>query len=334
VSTAARVPETRDLEGDDALETLRDVGTWELVRDGLVRFRFADGFSHSRALAFQFALTVIPALIALVGFANVLGQQGFTDVLTQTVRDLAPGPASEILTRALEQGTTSSARDDAETALTLGGLAALISAITAMGQIERGSNRIYGVERDRPAIRKYGMATVLGCTAGLATLAAFVLLVPGSALGDALKDVTGWSSALDTAWSVGRWPLGAALVAAAVAVLFKVSPRRAQPSFSWLAFGSTLSVLLWFLFTGLLTAYLELSQGFGETYGPLAGIIGLLLWTFLTALALFLGLAVSAQLEAIRAGTPQPSADFTVNPVGPKSESVGARLSSPSRARR
>ena len=50
-----------------------------------------------------------------------------------------------------------------------------------------------------------------------------------------------------------------------------------------------------------------MSQGFGETYGPLAGVIGLLLWTLLTALALFLGLAVAAQLEAVRAGRPAPA---------------------------
>jgi uncharacterized BrkB/YihY/UPF0761 family membrane protein len=158
--------------------------------------------------------------------------------------------------------------------------------------------------------------------------------VPGSALGDALKEVTGWSDALDTAWSIGRWPLGAALVAAAVAVLFKLCPSRAQPSFSWLAFGSTLSVLLWFAFTGLLAAYLDLSQGFGETYGPLAGVIGLLLWTFLTALALFLGLAVAAQLEAVRAGAPRPRAEMTVNPIGRAPGLIGERLSSTPRTGR
>ncbi len=57
----------------------------------------------------------------------------------------------------------------------------------------------------------------------------------------------------------------------------------------------------------MLAAFLSLSRGFGETYGPLAGTIGLLLWTLLTALALFLGLAVAAQLEAVRAGQPEPA---------------------------
>ena len=66
-------------------------------------------------------------------------------------------------------------------------------------------------------------------------------------------------------------------------------------------------MLLWFAFTGLLALYIGASQSFGETYGPLAGFIGLLLWAFVSALALFLGLAVAAQLEAERAGEPDPS---------------------------
>jgi hypothetical protein len=85
-----------------------------------------------------------------------------------------------------------------------------------------------------------------------------------------------------------------------------VSPRRRQPDVSWLAFGSGLAVVLWLGFTGALALYLAESREFGETYGPLAGTIGILLWTLFTSLAFFLGLAFAAQLEAIRAGTPGP----------------------------
>lgn len=66
------------------------------------------------------------------------------------------------------------------------------------------------------------------------------------------------------------------------------------------------STLLWFVFTGLLSLYLTASKSFGQTYGPLAGIIGIMLWSFLTSLALHLGLAFAAQLEAVRAGAPNP----------------------------
>ena len=300
MSTAAAVPETRGLEGDDAIETLKGVGITRLARDSFVRFRRADAFSHSRALAFQLVLTLLPALIAVVGFAGILDQESFSRVLESTFTDLAPGPAGEVLTQTIKSGSGSSG-----VALFLGLAIAVVSGATAMGQIERGANRIYGVERDRPSVAKYVQATLLALTAGVATVGALVLTVAGSELGSALTD-EGWSDALGTVWSIARWPLGAILVAAAAAVLFEKAPNRSQPEPTWLAFGSGLSVLLWFSFTGVLGGYLEISRSFGETYGPLAGFIGLMLWALLTALALFAGLALAAQLEAIRAGEPKP----------------------------
>ena len=300
MSTAAAVPETRGLEGDDAVETLRDVGVAHLVRDSFIRFRRADAFSHSRALAFQLVLTLLPALIAVVGFALVLDQESFSRVLETTFKDLAPGPAGEVLTQTIESSSGNGA-----VALLLGLTIAIVSGATAMGQIERGANRIYGVERDRPSVAKYVRATLLALSAGVAMLGALILVVAGSELRSALTEA-GLSDVLGTVWSIVRWPLGAILVAAAAALLFERSPNRSQPEPSWLAFGSGLSVLMWFAFTGILAGYLELSKDFGETYGPLAGFIGLMLWALLTAFALFAGLAVAAQLEAIRAGKPEP----------------------------
>ena len=300
MSTAAPVPETRGLEGDDAVATLRSVGVVQLVRDSFVRFRRADAFSHSRALAFQLVLTLLPALIAVVGFALVLDQESFSRVLESTFKDLAPGPAGEVLTQTIQ-----SSSDSGGLALVLGLVIAIVSGATAMGQIERGANRIYGVERDRPSVSKYTRATLLALSAGVAMLSALVLVVAGSELRSALTD-NGWSDVLGDVWSIARWPLGAVLVIAAAALLFERSPNRDQPEPSWLAFGSGLSVLMWFAFTGILAGYLEISKDFGETYGPLAGFIGLMLWALLTALALFAGIAVAAQLEAIRSGKPDP----------------------------
>src|SRR3712207_9441356 len=106
MTTATSVPRTRgELEGDEALETLRQAGRRQLLLDSAMRFRAADGFSHSRALAFQFTLTLVPALIAVVGLAAALDQDSFTRVVEAAVTDLAPGAAGEILTDALRQGT-------------------------------------------------------------------------------------------------------------------------------------------------------------------------------------------------------------------------------------
>ena len=310
MTTATRIPRTHgELEGDEAFETLRSAGRRRLVEDTITRFRAADGFSHSRALAFQFTLTLLPALIAIVGLAAALDQDDFTNAVKAMIDSLAPGAVGDLLTDALRQGSTAASKESGETALIGGFIAAAIAGTTAMAQIERGSNRIYGVERDRPFLRKYTTALVLALTAGTFGLLSIVVLVGGSAIADAV----GWSEGFDSVWSVVRWPLGVLLVGASVSLLFEWAPRRVQPEPSWLAFGAGVSVILWLAFMGVLSLYIGVTESFGATYGPLAGTIGILLWTFLTAIALFLGLAFSAQLEAVRAGVDRPRVERDEN---------------------
>ena len=303
MSTATAVPVTHgELEGDEAIETLRRTGRRRLVEDSITRFRAADGFSHSRALAFQFTLTLLPALIAVVGLAAAVGQEGFSRVVQETIEAVAPGAAGEILTDALRHGSSSARKGSGETALVAGFLAAVVAGSTAMAQVERGANRIYGVERDRPFLAKYLTALLLALSAGLLALLSAVLLMGGAAI----RDAGDWSSTVDSVWRVARWPLGLAFAVASVSLLFEYSPRRRQPEPSWLAFGAGVSAALWLVFMALLAVYIEATDSFGATYGPIAGTIGVLLWTFLTAIALFLGLAFAAQLEALRAGVEAP----------------------------
>lgn len=303
MTTAAAVPRTRgELEGDEALETLRQRGRRRLLIDSVTRFRAADGFSHSRALAFQITLTLLPALIAVVGLAEALDQETFRRVVQETISTLAPGAAGELLTDALQQGTTSARRESGETALVAGFLAAVIAGTTAMAQVERGANRIYGVERDRPLVRKYGTALLMACSAGVLGVLSGIVLVGGATIGDALN----LGRNFDVAWSIVRWPLGLVFVVTSISLLFEHSPRRRQPEASWLAVGAATAALLWLGFMGLLALYIEATDSFGATYGPLAGTIGVLLWAFATSMALFVGLAFAAQLEAVRAGAPNP----------------------------
>jgi YihY family inner membrane protein len=311
MSTATAVPETHGLEGDDALKTLRSTGLGQLAKDAFQRFRAADGFTHTRALAWSITLTILPFVIAFVGFTSLLNQDRVSKAVVKGVEQVAPGPASQIFSQAFRQGAKS-AKGGSRTALILGTAAALAAGTTAMGQVERGANRIYGIERDRPTVDKYLRGFLLAVSSGVLIGLAMALLIAGTTVAEAL----GLQDNLGAIWGLLRWPVGVALAIGAFALLFERAPRRRQPDVSWLAFGSGLAVVLWLVFTALLAVYLTVSSSFGQTYGPLAGTIGVLLWAFLTALALYLGVAFAAQLEAVRAGAPAPVTGEQVNPTG------------------
>ena len=308
MSTATSVPVTRDRVGEPARATLRAVGRRRLALDAVDRFRAADGFSHARALAFAFALTLLPSLITIVGLATALDQTTFTRVVRDVLVDLAPSAAGDVVTSALHQGTVGAHRENGALALVLGGCATLVAGSTAFGQLERGANRIYGIERDRPSVPKYGLAAGLLVTAGAATTAAAVLLIAGSTLGRA----AGWGDV----YSVLRWPVIVGLVTATLALVFKLSPWRRQPEASWLIIGATFSAVLWLALTGVLAITLGTTADLGATYGPITGTIAVLLWTLFSALAILFGLAVAAQLEAVRAGVSGTRVDWHHNGAG------------------
>ena len=293
MSTATRVPETRELTGDDARKTLAHTGRLALLADSFVRLRAADGFSHARSLAFMISLVLVQGLIVLVGLASAFGTRRVVKAVVDAIDKTVPAPASNVLTNAVEQASRVGS-DGRYLALTLGTFGLLVTATTAMGQFERALNRIYGIEADRPTAIKYARAFLLAVSAGAGIAVAFVLLAFGRGL---VESGVG---------SVLQWPLGIVLAAAALGLLFNYAPNRRQPAWSWLAFGSGVAVALWTLATLLLALALRLSSSFGETYGPLAGVVALQLWTLLSAVTVLYGGAVIAQLEAVRAGVAEP----------------------------
>lgn len=300
MSSATLVPETRTLSGDDAIKVLQRVGTGPLLKAALRRLRVADGFSHARSLGFLIALVCIQGIIGLVGLSNLLHQGNFSRVVVATIRKIVPGPAGRELTTAVVQAHHA-VDSHHYSAILFATIAGLITATTAMGQLERGLNRIYGVEQDRPTVLKYGFAFLLAVSSGTLIILAFACLAftrtifEGTSLGF-----------IASTWSILRWPFGLALMAVAVTLLFRWSPRRAQPKFSWLAFGAGVSVVLWGVATAALGIFYQSSSTFGKTYGVLAGIVALWFWCLFSSVAIFYGAAVAAQLEAQRAGVNNP----------------------------
>ncbi|MEV7536983.1 MULTISPECIES: YihY/virulence factor BrkB family protein [Streptomyces] len=310
MGTATRVPQQRDvrgeeLSGDEAWAALRRYGGWRLARDSFVRFRYADGFSHSRALALQTVLSLVPLAIAAIGLSGVLHTEGIGRVAELTISRLASGPSQEMVDEALAQSRRH-AGDGGQAALWLGLLFSVTNVTTGLCQVERGANRIYGNERDRPFLHKYFRGLVMAVLAGLPLGLSFVLIVLGADLTHAFAAVYGLDPAATRGWGMLRVPVGILLAVLATSAIFRLSPRRDQPGYTWLAFGAVVHLLLWLTATWALSLYVGASSSFTSVYGPLSAVMSLLLWSYLTSLALFLGLSFAAQLEAVRAGTREP----------------------------
>ncbi|GAA4749229.1 hypothetical protein GCM10023328_34770 [Modestobacter marinus] len=297
MSSVSLVPEVaaRDeerLTARDAWAVLRSCRVTELWRASWSRFRYGDGFSHARALGLQLSLAAVPLLIAAIGLSNLLKTPSLRLLVDRTVLQLSPSASDAMVRRVLSPW--SDQPDGVPLATALGLAAATVAMATAMGQLERGANRIYGIQRDRPTVAKYRRALVLAGIAGVPLLVGSVLVTTLVAAAEAMEDVYGVEEEV-VVLLVG--PIAVGLLLAAITLMLRRAPDRLQPAWSLLVLGSVLALVLWTGLTLLLAGALDLIGYLGSAYGPLTGIIALLFWAQLTSAAIFLNFAVSAELE-------------------------------------
>jgi len=317
MSTANLVPETWELTGDDAKETLKRTDRKDLVKDAFARLRAADGFSHARSMGFLLILVFVQGIIAAVGIAAAVGNGSVSRTIVGTLQSIVPGPAGKVLTQAVQQAHQASSSGQ-WIAIVIGTVAAVVTGTTIMGQLERSLNRIYGIEKDRDTLGKYGRAFLLAMSAGILAVLAFVAIGLGGAVATSIAGDTA-----STIWNVVRWPVGIGLLTASCAIVLRFAPRRHQPAWSWLSLGALMAVGLMALVTILLNLFFQVSSSFGSTYGPLAGIIALAFWSFFTSVAFLYGSSLSAQLEAVRAGATGPRSVEKVVESEPQAAQAG-----------
>jgi YihY family inner membrane protein len=265
----------------------RGVGTF--VGDVIVRYRDADGASHTRALAYQSMFVMLSGFIGFVGLTSVFDLPSIRRTIEQLAQSLSPGPSGRLLQEAAQQGS------EGGTSAMIAGLAsALVAGTLAMAQMERSANRIHGLREDRPAVRRYLVAFLLSISAGVLLAAGGLLLVAGRTIADG----AGWNESFQPIWSVVRWPIGILVALTGVFLLYRTAPRERLATARELVVGAAVAVMLWSAFTVLLAAYFSLGSESAQTYGPLLAIVALLLWSLLTSLALHLGIAVASELHS------------------------------------
>jgi membrane protein len=229
-------------------------------------------------MAYYFFLAIFPALIALVGILNLANVDSHS--LIDSIRSTLPGGAGTALTAAVDRSGESAQTASLVAAIT-GIFAALFSATSGMVAMQKGLDVAYDVEDDRKFLPARGVALVLL----LATVVLGAVPSPIFTFGEsAIFVVLGWI-----------------LTVAAIMVLFSiyyyVGPKRDQPTWRWISAGGVIGGGLWILGSLGFGLYISNFNNYGKTYGPLAGVVVLILYLYLSSLAVLLGGELNAELE-------------------------------------
>jgi membrane protein len=130
---------------------------------------------------------------------------------------------------------------------------------------------------------------------------------------EALPDVVG------TAVNIARWPVMAALVAVALAFIYRYGPSRDEPQWRWISWGSVAAAVGWLVFSAIFSFYAANFGTFNATYGSLGAVIGFMLWIWLSTVVILLGGKLNAEIEH---QTARDSTEGHPKPLGQR----GARM--------
>ena len=274
---------------------------WSVLKRTVKEFRDDNLTDWAAALTYYAILSIFPALLVLVSVLGVIGESA-TQPLLDNLSKVAPGPAQDIFTNAIEDLNRS--QGAAGLLLVVGIAAALWSASGYVGAFIRASNVIYEVEEGRPfwKLRPIQIAITLFMII-LISIGAVAVVLTGP-LAQEVGDVIGVGSAAVTAWDVAKWPVLVLLVSLMVSVLYWAAPDVRRPGFRWITPGGVTAVLLWIAASAAFAFYVANFGSYNKTYGTLGGVIVFLVWLWISNIAILLGAELNAELERERSREP------------------------------
>jgi len=294
----------------------RDPGTWATLKRTATEFQEDNLTDWAAALTYYGLLSLFPALIAVVSLLGLFGDpQTTTASLTEIITDLGPESAAETFAGPIESLTEN--RGTAGVAFFVGLGVALWSASGYVGAFMRAANVIYETPEGRPfwKLRPLQLAVTLAMVLLMVTLA-LGLVATGPIL-DAVAGPIGLSDAAVTIWSIAKWPVMIAIFLLMVAVLYHASPNVKLGGFRWVTAGSVVAIVAWAIASALFAFYVANFGSYNETYGTLGGLIALLVWFWISNLAILFGMQLNAERERsieIEAGRPRADQAIQLEP--------------------
>lgn len=278
------------------------------------------------ALTYYGLLSLFPALIALVSLLGLFGDpQSTTRSLTEIITDIGPESAAETFAGPIESITES--RSAAGFAFAFGILVAIWSASGYVGAFMRASNVIYETPEGRPfwKLRPLQLAVTLVMIVLLVFLA--VGLVMTGPIVDAVAGPLGIGDTAVTIWNVVKWPVMALVFMLVVGVLYYASPNVKLRGPRWVTPGALVAIVVWIIASALFAFYVSNFGSYDKTYGTLGGLIALLVWFWISNVAILFGHQLNAELERSREiEEGRPGAEREIQ-LEPRSEPTPPRTS-------
>jgi membrane protein len=251
---------------------------------------------HAAALTYYALMSLFPALLLAVSILGLVGQYPATyDAIFGYLSGVAPSSVLAPLGTSLRGGLQ--AKGTAATTLAFGVVVTLYGTTGALEAARRALNVVFEAEGGRSFLRRKAIdvaSTVVLMSLGLISL---VLVFVGGRFAEDLLGFVGLGPTVARIWDIARWPAAVAIVMFVFSFIYYVTPDVEQRSFRWVTPGAVVGVLLWILASAGFSAYVSRIANVGAVYGAFTGAILLIIWLWLSNMALLVGAELNAEIE-------------------------------------
>ena len=252
-------------------------------------------FGRAAQLSYYFLLALFPLLIFLTSVIGlVIGSE--TDLSQNLFNYLArvvPPAAFQLINSTMQEVSAASSGSK----VSFGILAALWAASNGMGAITEALNVAYDVKESRSWWKQRLIAIGLTMALSVLIISALILVLSGGKVANSISATFALGSVFLLAWKVLQWPIVLAVMLFAFALIYYFAPDVREQKWIWITPGAVVGVILWLLVSFAFRIYLQFFDSYSNTYGSLGAVIILMLWLYLTGVAVLIGGELNAEIE-------------------------------------
>lgn len=291
------------------------IGWGELLKRTAKETSADNGLGLAAQLAYYFFLALFPALLFFIALASFFISPQVIDQVVDMLAGVAPAAVVEIIREQLQELSKSQSGG----LMTFGVAAAIWSSSAAMVGLIEALNRAYDVEDARPWWKQRMIAILLTVGVAIFILLSITLVITGPQLAEYVARQVGLGAAFEWTWKVLQWPLVLALIVTAFGLIYYAAPHVDQ-DFVWLTPGSVLAATLWLAGSVAFRFYVVNFGSYNATYGAIGGVMVLMLWLYLSGLAIIVGAEMNAEIERELPHGREPGVQATgqLKKIGPR----------------
>jgi membrane protein len=264
---------------------------WQVAKCSVLAFYDDQGTHHAAALTYYALMSLFPTLLLAVSLLGLSGEYPATyNAIVSHLRGVVPAATLAPLDAAVRAALKS--KGTAAVGLVVAILTALYGATGYLEAARRALNVVLQARGGRSFVRRKLIdiaSTVVLIGLVLTTL---VLMFAG---GGIAHEVLGSEAA--SVWRIARWPGAFASALLVFSYIYYVTPDVQRRALRWITPGALVGVALWLAASAAFSSYLANFKSFNVTYGSFAAAIILLVWLWLTNVALLFGAEVNAAIE-------------------------------------